>query len=169
MLQVKKNNAQKEWKNKKRNIYIVVALIIAVGISIAIFYFPILYITGNSMASTINKNEVILIKKTKKVENKDIVAFYYNKKIFVKRVIAKEKDIVDLDTQGNVYINKKKIEEPYIKNQSKGDCNITFPYQVPEGKVFLLNDNRIDCYDSRNSSIGSISNKQIIGKLMFRF
>lgn len=167
MLQVMKNGILKKRKIK-RNIYITVLFIVA-GISMGMIYFPILYITGNSMESTLNKNKVILVQKTKKIESKDIVAFYFNKKILVKRVIAKETDIVDLDSQGNVYVNKIKVYEPYIKKLNKGECSIVFPYQVPDGEVFVLNDNRLDSYDSRNSSIRSISNKQIIGKLVLRF
>ena len=65
-------------------------------------------------------------------------------------------------------INGKQIKEPYVKQKAYGDCDIQFPYQVPEGKVFVMGDHRSVSIDSRKSSIGCVGKDQIVGKLVFR-
>ncbi|MGZ7226698.1 signal peptidase I, partial [Streptococcus pyogenes] len=99
--------------------------------------------------------------KSSDFETSDIVAFYYNNNILVKRVIAEAGDWVDMDEAGNVYVNKKKLDEPYLANKSYGHTNIHFPYQVPENRIFVMGDNREDSIDSRNNAIGTVADEQI--------
>ena len=98
----------------------------------------------------------------------DVIAFYYNNNILVKRVIANPGDWVDMDQDGNVYVNNVLIEEPYLDEKAYGETNIEFPYQVPEGKIFVMGDNRSVSIDSRNTSIGCVAEEQIVGKIVFR-
>ena len=147
------------------NILIVVA---AVTVLIAVLLLPILRIYGQSMNSTLSSGELVVSVKGASFKTGDIVAFYYNNNILVKRVIANSGDWVDIDLDGNVYVNQKKIDEPYIDEKAFGEPTIDFPYQVPDERVFVLGDNRAVSIDSRHTSIGCVTSEQIVGKIVFR-
>ena len=147
------------------NTLIVVA---AIAVLVAMLFLPVLRIYGQSMNATLNSGELVVSLKGASFETGDIVAFYYNNNILVKRVIANSGDWVDIDLDGNVYVNQQKIEEPYINEKSYGTPNIDFPYQVPEERVFVLGDNRDVSFDSR--AFGPVkkgSFKRIIRKIIF--
>ena len=139
----------------------------AVAVLVATLWMPVLQIYGSSMTPTLENGNIVVSIKTKKFETGEVVAFYYNNKILVKRVIAGPGDWVNLDEQGNVYVNGDLIEEPYLEEKAKGDCNIELPYQVPESQYFVMGDHRSVSVDSRNSSIGCVANEQIVGKIVF--
>ena len=101
-------------------------------------------------------------------ETREVVAFYYNNKILVKRVIANAGEWVDIDKDGNIYVNNKMLEEPYIVEKAYGETNIELPYQVPDSRIFVVGDNRDASIDSRNTSVGCVSDEQIVGKIVFR-
>lgn len=134
----------------------------------ATLWIPVLRIYGHSMAPTLSNGDIVVTVKENDFKTGEVVAFYYNNKILVKRAIAQAGDWVDIDKDGTVYVNGKVIDEPYIEKKAFGDTNITLPYQVPEGKLFVLGDNREVSVDSRNSAIGTISEEQRVGKLVFR-
>ena len=139
----------------------------AVAVLVATLWMPVLQIYGSSMTPTLENGNIVVSIKTNKFETGEVVAFYYNNKILVKRVIAGPGDWVNLDEQGNVYVNGDLIEEPYLEEKAKGDCNIELPYQVPESQYFVMGDHRSVSVDSRNSSIGCVANEQIVGKIVF--
>ena len=147
------------------NILIVVG---AVTVLIAVLLLPILWIYGQSMNSTLSSGELVVSIKGASFKTGDIVAFYYNNNILVKRVIANSGDWVDIDLEGNVYVNQKKIDEPYLDEKAFGEPTIDFPYQVPDERVFVLGDNRAVSIDSRHTSIGCVTSEQIVGKIVFR-
>ena len=147
------------------NILIVVA---AVAILVAMLFLPVLRIYGQSMNATLSSGELVISLKGAKFETGDIVAFYYNNNILVKRVIANSGDWVDIDLQGNVYVNQQLIDEPYLDEKAYGEPDITFPYQVPDERVFVLGDNRAVSIDSRYTSVGCVTSEQIVGKIVFR-
>jgi len=147
------------------NTLIVVA---AIAILVAMLFLPVLRIYGQSMNNTLVSGELVVSLKGASFETGDVVAFYYNNNILVKRVIANAGDWVDIDLDGNVYVNQQLIDEPYIKEKAYGEPNIDFPYQVPEDRIFVLGDNRAVSVDSRSSSIGCVSSEQIVGKIVFR-
>lgn len=120
------------------------------------------------MKGTLNSGDIVVSVKSNDFESSDVVAFYYNNNILVKRVIAEAGDWVDMDEEGNVYVNKKKLDEPYLTEKAYGHTDIEFPYQVPENRIFVMGDNRKESIDSRNNAIGTVSNEQIVGKLVFR-
>ena len=147
------------------NILIVVA---AIAVLTAMLFLPVLRIYGHSMNNTLESGELVVSLKGANFKTGDIIAFYYNNNILVKRVIANSGDWVDIDLDGNVYVNQQKIEEPYLKAKAFGEPNIDFPYQVPEDRVFVLGDNRAVSIDSRSKSMGCVSSEQIVGKVVFR-
>lgn len=143
-------------------------VVAAFAILVAMLYLPTLRIYGKSMKGTLEGGNIVLAVKSNRFKTGDIVAFYYNNNILVKRVIAESGDWVNITKDGTVYVNNKKINEPYIENTAYGETNIKFPYQVPENRIFVLGDNRKVSIDSRNTSIGVVSDEQLVGKLIFR-
>jgi signal peptidase I len=135
---------------------------------IAVLLLPILRIYGQSMNSTLVSGELVVSVKGASFKTGDIIAFYYNNNILVKRVIANSGDWVDIDLDGNVYVNQQQIDEPYLNEKAFGEPTIDFPYQVPDERVFVLGDNRSVSIDSRHTAIGCVTSEQIVGKIIFR-
>lgn len=170
MIQEKTKN--KDIKSKKKTLRnsIYITIILSIICSFIIFlFFSVLQIKSVSMEPTLYRKDIIVTVKTSNLKQNDIVAFRCNKKILVKRIIACEGDWIDIDEEGNVYVNGEQLNESYISNKSKGECNIKLPYQIPKNQVFVLGDNRSSSIDSRNLSIGSILENQIIGKMIYCF
>lgn len=140
----------------------------AIAVLIAVLFLPVLQIYGSSMTPTLENGDIVVSVKGSQMERGDIVAFYYNNKILVKRVIAQAGEWVDIDENGNVYINEEAVYEPYVVEKSLGECDLDLPYQVPEGKVFVMGDHRSVSIDSRSSAIGCVAEEQIVGRLTFR-
>lgn len=145
-------------------------VVAAIAILTATLWLPVLQIYGNSMTPNLESGDMVVSVSAQKLRQGDVVAFYYNNKVLVKRVIATEGQWVDIDSQGTVSVDGQKLEEPYLADNEKdlGDTNIQLPYQVPEGKFFVMGDHRSASIDSRNTAIGSIGNEQIVGRLVLR-
>ena len=147
------------------NALIVVA---AVAALIATLVFPVLQIAGNSMEPSLTEGDLVLLVKTDKLETGDLCAFYYSNKILIKRIIASPGDYLWIDPDGTVFLNGDELSEPYVSEKALGECDIEFPYQVPENSYFMMGDHRETSIDSRSSTIGCISEDQIIGKIWCR-
>ena len=143
-------------------------VIIAFAIITSTSLFKILQVSGTSMEPNLHEGELLITSKFFKYGKGDMVAFYYNDSVLIKRVIATEGDTVYIEYDGTVYVNNEKLQEDYVKELSYGNCDLTFPYQVPKDSVFILGDNRATSVDSRSNSIGCISTDKIIGKIQFR-
>lgn len=140
----------------------------AIAVLIATIWLPVLQIYGNSMSPTLEAGDMVVSISARKLKTGDTIAFYYNNKVLVKRVIATSGQWVDIKKDGTVYIDGKKLNEPYLKEKALGDTNIKLPYQVPDGKIFVMGDHRSTSVDSRNTAVGPVSEEQIVGKLTFR-
>ena len=140
----------------------------AIAVLIATLWLPVLQVYGNSMTPALQNGEIIFTVKMSEFEQGDIISFYYNNKILIKRVIARSGEWVNMDADGNVYVNETLLDEPYLDEKAFGDCNIELPYQVPEGRVFVMGDHRSTSVDSRNSAVGCVAQEQIVGKILFR-
>lgn len=151
----------------KSTIYALIT-VAAVAVLVATLWLPVMQTYGSSMAPTLNNGEIIFSVKTKELNQGDIVAFYYNNKILVKRVIAGPGEWVDIDADGNVYVNQQLLQEPYLTEKALGNADIELPYQVPDGKYFVLGDHRATSADSRHTAVGCIALEQIVGKIIFR-
>jgi signal peptidase I len=140
----------------------------AIAILVVTLWMPVIEIYGKSMTPTLVNGEIVVLVKTSKYKTGDIIAFYYNNKILVKRVIAQSGDWIDITKDGDVVVNGKKIDEPYVSEKSLGECDIKLPYQVPDERVFVMGDHRSVSVDSRSSQIGCIADEQVVGRITFR-
>ncbi len=147
-------------------LYILVG-VAAVTILIATLFLPVLRVTGTSMEPTVTNGSIAAAIRTGSFEQGDIVAFYYNNKILLKRVIALAGDWIDIDEDGNVRVNGMDLYEPYLSEKSLGECDIEFPFQVPDGRIFVMGDHRATSVDSRSSQIGCVAEEMIVGKVIF--
>lgn len=143
-------------------------VVAAVAVLIAVLVLPVLQISGESMTDTLQDGDIVVAVNHSKFETGDVIAFYYNNNILVKRVIAYAGDWVDIDEDGNVYVNGARLDEPYISDKALGECNIDLPYQVPDGRCFVMGDHRATSIDSRNTAVGCVSSDMVVGKIMMR-
>lgn len=152
------------------NTLVVIVVVFAVSVLGSMLVFPLFRIYGDSMTPTLSEGDVVLSTKTSDLGTGDLVAFAYNNKVLVKRVIAGPGDWVDIDQNGNVSVNGQALDEPYLQAGSKslGQCDISLPYQVPEEKYFVMGDHRSVSVDSRTSQVGCISSDQVMGRLVLR-
>ena len=141
----------------------------AVAILVAMLWLPVLQITGTSMSPAMEDGDIVVAIKNSEFERGDMIAFYYNNKILVKRVVALAGEWVNIDKQGNVYINDVLFDEPYLTEKAYGQCDIEFPYQVPDGRIFVLGDHRSVSVDSRSKTVGCVAQEQVVGRLLMRF
>lgn len=143
-------------------------VVAAVAVLVAMLFFPIFRVTGSSMEPSLDSKEIVVCLKNSKFKSGDIVAFYYNNKVLLKRVIGTAGDTIEIDKDGNVFVNGNMLDEPYIKQKSLGQCDIDFPFQVPDNRIFVMGDNRETSVDSRTTAVGCIADEYIIGKVFFR-
>ena len=139
----------------------------AVAVLVATLWLPVLQIYGHSMAPTLIEGEIVVTVKNSDFKPGDVVAFYYNNKILVKRVIGTPGDWIEIDEEGRVRVNQILLEEPYVQEYALGECDIEMPYQVPDGRIFVMGDNRATSVDSRSTTVGCISEEEIVGKIVF--
>lgn len=143
-------------------------VVAAIAVLVATIWLPVLQIYGASMTPTLQEGDVVVSVKGSDFQRGDLIAFYIGNKILVKRCIALPGQVVDMDGEGNVYVDGRLLNEPYLKEKSLGDANISFPYQVPENRYFCMGDHRSTSVDSRHTEIGCVSEEQIVGKIVFR-
>ena len=151
-----------------RNTAFTLVVVAALAILVAVLLMPILRIYGSSMSGTVDNGDLVASINTSDMKTGDVIAFYYNNNILVKRVIAVSGDFVDIDEEGNVYVNQTLLNEPYLSSKAFGETNIELPYQVPEDRIFVMGDNREVSIDSRNTAVGCVAGEQVVGKIVFR-
>ena len=166
--EVQRFRYKRRYNSVLRSTVYTLITVAAVAVLVATLWLPVMQTYGSSMTPTLNNGEIIFSVKTSKMEQGDIIAFYYNNKVLVKRVIANPGDWVDIQEDGTVYVNDQLLSEPYLTEKSFGDADIDLPYQVPDGKYFVMGDHRATSADSRHTAVGGIGSDQIVGKILFR-
>ena len=165
--EIKKEDTKHRFRRALRNTIFTLITVSAIAVLIAVFLMPVMRIYGSSMNPTLEEGNIVVSLKGSQMETGDVIAFYYNNKILVKRVIAQPGQWVDIDPDGAVYVDNQRLDEPYLTDVAFGECNIDLPYQVPESRIFVMGDNRSVSIDSRNTSIGCVAEDQIVGKIVF--
>ncbi len=156
------------YRSVMRSTIYTLVVVAAIAVLVATIWLPVLQIYGSSMTPTVNEGNIVFSLKGAEFEQGDLVAFYLGNKILVKRCIAGPGQWVDIDADGNVYVDGELLDEPYLTEKSLGDCNIDLPYQVPDNRYFCMGDHRSTSVDSRHTEVGCVSEEQIVGKIAFR-
>ena len=164
----KRYRRQKAYNKALSGTVYVLTIVAAVAVLIATLVLPVLQIEGTSMEPTLTNGDIVLLAKTTRFGRGDLCAFMWNNKLLVKRVIGLPGDWIEIDTDGTIYLNGEKLEEPYVEQMAFGECDLEFPFQVPQEQYFVVGDMRESSIDSRNSLIGCIPKDQIVGKVFFR-
>ena len=166
--ELKRVKYRSRYRAVLRSTLYMLIVVAAVAVLVATIWMPVLQIYGASMTPTLNEGDIVVSIKGSDFEPGDLVAFYLGNKILVKRCIAGPGQWVDIDEDGNVYVDGKLLEEPYLTEKSLGGSNIELPYQVPDNRYFCMGDHRSTSVDSRHTEIGCVSEEQIVGKIVFR-
>lgn len=166
--EIKHEKYVQRYKKILKSTFYTLVVVAAVAVLVATLVLPVLQISGESMEPTLYNGEIVVLIKTTKFERGELCAFSYQNKILIKRVIGVGGDVIKIDADGNVYVNGYIIDEPYVKEKALGECDIEFPYTVPENEYFVLGDSRAGSVDSRSSVIGCIPYDRIVGKLVVK-
>ena len=181
------NNEQEEktdWVKELRDWVISIGVAVLVALLIHNFVFTLVNVKGSSMDPTLHEGDRMYVNRLLyKPQKGDVVIFRPAsdpKRPYVKRVIATEGDRVYIDfSNGNVYVNDKLLEEPYIKEKTKksdsyieklrakGEYSKDRPIVIEPGYIFVMGDNRNNSRDSR--ALGPVPTKELIGGAVFRF
>lgn len=164
----KRYRRQKAYNKALSGTIYVLTFVAAVAVLIATLVLPVLQIEGTSMEPTLVNGDIVLLTKTTDFERSDLCGFTWNNKLLIKRVVGISGDWIEIDTDGTVYLNGEKLDEPYAEHMSMGECDLEFPFQVPQEQYFVLGDMRENSIDSRNTLIGCVEKDQIVGKVFFR-
>jgi len=164
----KRYRRQKAYNKALGGTVYVLTIVAAIAVLIATLVLPVLQIEGTSMEPTLVNGDIVLLTKTTNFDRGELCGFSWNNKLLIKRVIGIPGDWIEIDTDGTVYLNGEELDEPYAEQLSVGECDLEFPFQVPQEQYFVLGDMRESSIDSRNTLIGCVAKDQIVGKVFFR-
>lgn len=164
--ELKRERYKRRFRRLLRSTINALVVVAAVAALIATLVLPVLQIAGTSMEPSLNDGDIVLLMKTSRLETGDLCAFYYSNKILIKRIIGTPGDYLWINPDGTVYLNGTELPEPYVSEKALGECDVEFPYQVPENHYFMMGDHRETSIDSRSTVIGGIAEDQIIGKIL---
>ena len=159
---------RRAWGKAVRSTVATLVVVAALAVLIATIFLPVLQISGSSMEPTLHDGDIVVLVKNNSYDRGDLCSFAYENKYLIKRIIGLPGDYIEIDSAGNVYVNGDKLDEPYVSDLALGECDLTFPYQVPDGKYFVMGDHRSTSIDSRSSVIGCVDADQIVGHVFLR-
>lgn len=166
--ELKRVKYRREYGKLLRNTISSLIVVAAIAVLVSMLFLPVLRVTGTSMTPTLQNDELVVCRKRGTFQNGDIIAFYFNNKILLKRVIGVAGDIIDIDDSGTVYVNGEALEEPYLNEKALGECDIELPYQVPDERIFVMGDHRSTSVDSRSTAVGCVAEEAVVGKVILR-
>lgn len=166
--ELKRLRYQERFAKAVRSTFGSMLVAFAAAVIVSSMLLPVLRVTGTSMTPTLKNDEVLLCSKISSVEKGDIIAFYYNNKVLLKRVIGTAGDVITMSDDGTISINGNVLDEPYVNELSRGECDIEFPYQVPENRIFVMGDHRAVSIDSRSTSVGCIAEENVVGEVFLK-
>lgn len=166
--ELRRTNYNAEYRRTLRSTFFALVIVAAVAVLIAVLCLPVLQINSNTMAPALAEGDIVVCLKTTDIAPGDIACFYIGNKLLVKRCIALPGQTVDMDEAGNLMVDGVALQEPYITEAAPGDTNLTYPFRVPDNRIFCVGDNRPSSVDSRNTAVGCISEEQLVGKVFFR-
>ena len=166
--ELRRENHKRSYRSTLLSTVSALVIVAAVAVLVSMLALPVLQVVGESMTPLLHQGEIVIAPRGTAFQKGDVIAFDFNNKILVKRVIANAGEWVNIDADGNVFINDEPLDEPYISEKALGDCNITLPYQVPDGKIFVMGDHRSTSSDSRNTAVGCVAQEQIVGRVVLR-
>ena len=166
--ELKRVRYRQRYNRVVRSTIYILLTVAAAAVLVATLLLPVLRIYGSSMTPSLYEGDIVVSLKTTDFGRGDIISFYYNNKILVKRVIAFEGEWVNIDEEGNVYVDGQQLDEPYIDEKALGECDIKLPYQVPDGRLFVMGDHRATSADSRSTTVGCVMEEQIVGRIVYR-
>ena len=166
--ELKRAKYQREYRKLLRNTISSLIVVAAIAVLVSMLFLPVLRVTGTSMTPTLQNDELVVCRKRGTFQSGDIIAFYFNNKILLKRVIGVAGDIIDIDDSGTVYVNGEALEEPYLNEKALGECDIELPYQVPDERIFVMGDHRSTSVDSRSTAVGCVAEEAVVGKVILR-
>lgn len=164
----KRYRRQKAYNKALRGTVYVLTIVAAIAVLISTLILPVLQIEGTSMEPTLSNGDIVLLAKTTNFKRGELCGFTWNNKLLIKRVIGLPGDWIEIDSDGTIYLNGDKLDEPYVQQKSLGECDLEFPFQIPQEQYFVIGDMRESSIDSRNTVIGCIPKDQIVGKVFFR-
>jgi signal peptidase I len=166
--ELKRIKYKKDFRRVLYNTIASLIVVASIAVLISMLLLPVLRVTGTSMSPTLQNDELVMCSKRSNFKSGDVVAFYFNNKILLKRVIGVAGDVIDIKEDGTVYVNDEPLDEPYISEKAFGECDIDLPYQVPDNRIFVMGDNREVSIDSRSSTVGCIADEFVIGRVILR-
>lgn len=166
--ELKRVRYRQRYNSVVRSTVYILLTVAAAAVLVATLLLPVLRIYGSSMTPSLYEGDIVVSVKTMNFKRGDTVCFYYNNKILVKRVIAFGGEWVNIDEEGNVYVDGQQLDEPYIDEKALGECDIKLPYQVPDGRLFVMGDHRATSADSRSTTVGCVMEEQIVGRIVYR-
>ncbi len=167
-LELTRIRRRKEYVKVLRSTVSSLIVVASIAVLISLLFLPVLRVTGSSMSPTLQNDELVVCRKYGDYERGDVVAFYANNKILLKRVIGVSGDVIDIGEDGTVYVNSRPIKEPYLEKKALGECDIELPYQVPDNRIFVMGDHRATSIDSRSTTIGCIADESVVGSVVLR-
>lgn len=167
-MELKRERYKRRYRRTLKSTVFALVTASAAAVLVATLWLPVLQIFGASMTPTLQEGQIVVSVKAKNMEPGDIVAFYYGNKVLVKRYIAGPGSWVDIQEDGTVLVDGAVLEEPYLEQKHLGITDLEYPYQVPDGSYFLMGDHRETSVDSRHSSVGCITEEQLVGKIVYR-